>query len=387
MPVSRLLFTVFGLRGDVLGLLRIAEGLRERGHHCTIASSPWHADLVSQSGLEFVALPPFLEGQMAPAVLEHALVDPHLGVPYVLRELVLPGLPTAIGVLSSAVRHCDAVIGNRLALVGPIAARRAGKPWILAARTPARFAPHDRVAAPDHSDVPLSDVLNLGLFANWFAPVRTGWPAHTFVSGFVRTESGAEPLPANAAAWWRDGTPPAVFALGSYAGVRGESLVDTCIDAARRTKQRAVLVGLGLGGGAASIDNEICYMERLPPRSALVSASALVHHGHVELFSEAMRAGVPQVLVPHAIDGFDLATQAEALGVAVSVARSALSVRRLVAALAEIRQERAWLAAFDLASRAEREDGAGTAVRLIERVVTTIAGHGAAETDTGARAG
>jgi len=66
---------------------------------------------------------------------------------------------------------------------------------------------------------------------------------------------------------------------------------------------------------------------RLFPRLA-----AVVHHGGAGTTSAAMRAGVPQLVVPHFADQFHFGALVEDLGIGVkSLPRARLSARTLAA--------------------------------------------------------
>src|SRR6202012_1799180 len=52
----------------------------------------------------------------------------------------------------------------------------------------------------------------------------------------------------------------------------------------------------------------------VPLRALLPRCAALVHHGGIGTTAEALRAGVPQVIVPLAFDQFDNAARVRALG-------------------------------------------------------------------------
>ena len=92
-------------------------------------------------------------------------------------------------------------------------------------------------------------------------------------------------------------------------------------------------------------------------RTLLPRSAALVHHGGIGTTAEALRAGVPQVIVPLAYDQFDNAARVTALGAGASVAGGAAGARprKLAAVLRRL-----------LASEATRTGCARAAARCAE---------------------
>ena len=58
-----------------------------------------------------------------------------------------------------------------------------------------------------------------------------------------------------------------------------------------------------------------------PFSQILPRAAGLIHHGGIGSCAQALRAGVPQLIMPMAYDQFDNAARAQGLGVAVTLKR------------------------------------------------------------------
>jgi len=84
----------------------------------------------------------------------------------------------------------------------------------------------------------------------------------------------------------------------------------------------------------------VLWQSHVPLRGLLARAAAIVHHGGVGTTAEAMRAGLPQVLVPFAHDQFDNAARVEALGVGRSIGAARASGPILASALAALLSSR-----------------------------------------------
>src|ERR1700748_1110735 len=80
------------------------------------------------------------------------------------------------------------------------------------------------------------------------------------------------------------------------------------------------------------------WLPYVPLRALLPRSAALVHHGGIGTTAEALRAGVPQVIVPLAYDQFDNAARVRALAAGASVAGGTAGARprALASALARL---------------------------------------------------
>jgi UDP:flavonoid glycosyltransferase YjiC (YdhE family) len=105
-----------------------------------------------------------------------------------------------------------------------------------------------------------------------------------------------------------------------------------------------------------------------PPHEVLFPrCAAVVHHGGAGTTAAAVRAGVPQVIVPHAADQPYWGRRMADLGVAADpIARKDLTPERLQRALEFALSPEAREAAYRLGERVRGEDGAGDAARLVD---------------------
>jgi len=119
--------------------------------------------------------------------------------------------------------------------------------------------------------------------------------------------------------------------------------------------------GVGAAAGSSVIGVSATSHEALFHRCA-----AVVHHGGAGTTAAALRAGVPQVVVPHAADQPYWGRRMADLGVAAEpIARKDLTPERLQRALDVALSRGARDAAYRLGERVRPEDGAGDAARLI----------------------
>ena len=106
------------------------------------------------------------------------------------------------------------------------------------------------------------------------------------------------------------------------------------------------------------------------PHSALLPrAAAVVHHGGIGTSAQALRAGVPQLVVPFFADQHDNAARLGRLGVARSLRRGRYDAARAAGRLRALAGGAHAGAVARAADRIAGEDGAGAAAAVIERVL------------------
>jgi UDP:flavonoid glycosyltransferase YjiC (YdhE family) len=159
--------------------------------------------------------------------------------------------------------------------------------------------------------------LTLALFSHVLADPQPDWPPHTRVTGFVFYDE-PNPLPPEVAQFLDAGPPPLVFTLGSSVVNTAGLFYHESVEAARRLGCRAVLL--------VGTDPQNQLPEPLPegvlavpyaPHGALFPrARAIVHQGGIGTTAQALRAGRPMLVVPHAYDQPDNAARVTKLGVA-----------------------------------------------------------------------
>lgn len=159
--------------------------------------------------------------------------------------------------------------------------------------------------------------LVLGLFPEWYSVASEDhWPALQLI-GFPLADSADVLDPCVAAQLARlldgfGGDKPLVFAPGTAHEQAGKFL-----EAAAAVCQALNVPGVLLSANAnehpTRLPPRVVAAEYLPFSQLLPHAAAIVHHGGVGTTSQALRAGVPQVVVPMAFDQFDNAERVSKL--------------------------------------------------------------------------
>ena len=367
-----------GSAGDLFPFLQLATGLQARGCTVTLVAPQLHAEAVQRADVTLHGTP------ADPAVLD----DPDLWHPTrgfaVVWRAVQPGmaaLPAFVAGLPAAqpcviVAHplalpaadlCRAG-GRALAIavaylapsniptihdplmLGPLAvpawvplawrrwlwraiSRRYIDPVVLpgmnAARTAAGLAPVSSLlgfltTAPD---------LSLTLFPDWFGPRQPDWPAPLVSGQFALYEPGPSlPLPPELQAFLANGSRPLVFTPGT-ANQQASHYFAAALSATLRLGQRAVFLTPHRSQVPAHLPASVLWQAYLPLHALLPHSAALVHHGGIGTTAEALRGGVPQLVVPLAFDQFDNGARVVRLGAGLMLPHARLSPRTLYRSL------------------------------------------------------
>ena len=380
------LLVALGTAGDLYPFLRIARDLLARGHRVTLLGLQAHATIVERAGVPFHGLGTEEEYR---ATLDHPDVwHPRKGFAVLwagMRERIdtlpdyLAALPPGEPVVMLA--HPLALVGAALArarrpglrvvaawlapanlrsvhdplTIGPLRIPRwlplAWRRWLWA-RVDAGVV--DPVAMPDinaararhglapvqHFVAHLQDVpqAHLTLFPRWFAPTPPDWPRPLSEGVFpLHDPHAAAPLPPALAQFLREGSAPLILTPGS-GNRQAHRWLARAVQATRRLGRRAVLLTPHREQVPAALPPEMLWLPYVALPTLLPHGAALVHHGGIGTTAEALRAGVPQVIVPLAYDQFDNAARVEALAAGAMVRGGAAGARprALAAALRQV---------------------------------------------------
>jgi UDP:flavonoid glycosyltransferase YjiC (YdhE family) len=109
-----------------------------------------------------------------------------------------------------------------------------------------------------------------------------------------------------------------VFTPGS-ANVFGGDFFEAAADACRRLGRRGLLLTRFPEQVPAALPDGVRHVDFVPFRWLLKRSALLVHHGGIGSMSQALAAGVPQVIMPMGFDQCDNAARVERLGVGRSL--------------------------------------------------------------------
>lgn len=362
--------STFGSAGDVFPMLGLAVELHRRGHDITFATNAHFADMVIQSGLAFEplgdesdfeacisnpdlwhpkksfrhvfdSLRPFLRRQyeihaeragrgdtvgitncfgfgafMAQDKLNLPVITLHLQPAVLWSSRLPPALPGLFG--PRWLKTVQYWIGERFFL-DPVVC-----PFLNEWRRELEVPPIRRIAHWWHSRYGV-----LCLFPDWFAPPQADWPSPLMQTDFpLWNYRGNEEMSAEVGRFLGRGEPPIVFTPGS-ANVHGADFFRAAVQACSHLGRRGVLLTKYRDQLPRSLPDSIAHFDYVPLDQLLPAAAAFVHHGGIGSTSQALLAGIPQVLMPLAHDQFDNADRIQRLGVGASVPVHRFTGKRL----------------------------------------------------------
>lgn len=429
--MARIVLTTIGTLGDLHPFIAIALDLQRRGHAPVLAVSEDHIARVRAAGLEAVAvLPSFATvWQRMGLDEEDAVAKVMASQRVMLEEVILPWLETSTAALDVVCAGADAVVSSQFVFGAAIVAEKRGLPLVTVILQPmamlsARQPPHtpdfwmmkgepewpigwrwnalvyaiarkvmrrrynrqvDRVRAqfglapiPKLAILEISPMsaLTLCCYSPVFGPVQADAPRHTEVVGFPIYDSGPDgdaPDP-EMDAFFAAGPPPLVFTLGSFAVYAPGDFYQQAAAAARRLGARALL----LTGGKSKVagDRDILVRDYAPHSQVFPRAAAVIHHGGMGTTGQALRAGKPQLVVPHMGDQADNAHRIHRLHVGRVLAAKRFNVERAAKRIAWLLDaHRPYLAAAAaVGAVVKAEHGAEAAGAAVEQAIARRAG-------------
>jgi UDP:flavonoid glycosyltransferase YjiC (YdhE family) len=408
----RFLVAVQGSYGDVNPCLEIALGLRRRGHQVFFITSEFYAPLLNRHGIDF---------QATVSREEHLRITSHPDYnhrfkcyKYAASELVFRPMRREYQAIAdhyepgnTAVLVLGMTLGSRIAhdkLGVPLVNLLQFPGWMWSVEEPfgvngyrplpmwarklVRLLMMKRltsIGVPDanrlrvelglqpiqngHMQWIFSPQLVLGLFPEWYSSPKGDWPPNVYLCGFPSPEvADRSELSSEAEEFLQAGDPPLVInSLSAYHGAL--EFFRVSVEAVRRMNRRAILLSQFAHNIPSGLPPEIRHFSYLPHGALLPRAAGIVHQGGIGTTVKAMRAGIPQVIVPVNFDQPHNALSVQTLGVGDMVPKRQYEPDRLVEVLGAL---------LDSPSVAERcrhysekikaHDGISEACRAIEDV-------------------
>lgn len=145
-------------------------------------------------------------------------------------------------------------------------------------------------------------------------PADSLWEGRYPYANFIFFDDPA-PLDSELDAWLADGEPPVFVGFGSMSGA-GTDRVEGMIVEAVSVIGRRCIVGAGWAGlGAGALPRSWRVVREAPHALLFPRAAVVVHHGGSGTTAQALRAGVPQVLLPLILDQFHHAHRLQIAGI------------------------------------------------------------------------
>ena len=348
----------FGSSGDFNPCLGLGRELVRRGVEVIFLSNPFHEKQIVEAGMRFWGVGEYFD------VFKEIADNPgylhRRKGPLKVGELVLKTMPELYLAMQELIKEesPDFIACHLLELGGILAAIEGGVPYATITPTPMgwfgrkppgylsytelplwvrsiqvgclhwlmrlgfkfSFNPHCRkMGLPEeigsYHDIFGKSFVNLGLWSETLRGCGFDDPPNSIICGFVRDEhvKGWDDVPEKIAVLFEGEKRPVVVGMGSTASLHGDDIYLAVAEACKRMDWPCLLVGKGLGDFADE-EKGIYSVDFAPFGWVFPRAGVIIHHGGVNSTAEALRAGVPSLVVPHAYDQFDNAIRVEKMG-------------------------------------------------------------------------
>lgn len=416
VTMAKYVFTPFGSAGDVNPSIWLGRLLKARGHEVKIITTPLFREVVERAGLEFIGIGNEEEYM---AVLKH----PDLWKPFKGTELVFKLTTAAMrpffDEIAKHVQQPGTVLVSPFHLFAARAAREKfgvplialhlqptvmlsahdetlffpGMEWVTklpvwlkrffytqlpnpadihVARPLRAFCKEIGIAAPRHV---LPEWLHspdgtLLLWPEWFASRQPDWPDNAVAVGFPLEDlQGQFELSAELKSFLDEGDKPVLFSPGT-GNAQSRKFFAAGLAACEKLGLRALLGTRFPDQLPAPLPSWARQFDYLPFSQVMPRTAAVVHHGGIGTMSQALAAGVPQLMMPMGHDQPDNALRAKKLGVSADLTVRKFTADNVAAALQSLLSDHKVPAACAEAARSCRaNDAASRAVEMLERAV------------------
>jgi rhamnosyltransferase subunit B len=376
------LLPTLGSSGDVHPTIALGLALQARGHKTTIVTNEFFGEQIRAAGIDFIPLGTVEEGDkiLADARLWH----PTKAFECIAQLVMLPNMRRLYRIIEEQADSRTVVAASGICLGARVAQEKLGvslatvhlQPAMLRSlydaglvgrlpmgpRVP-RFVKRalfwaadsfwiDRLLGPElnafRGELGLAPVhrifdgyihspqLVIGMFPDWFAPIQPDWPRNLHLPGFVLYDASAHfEAPAEAEEFLAAGTPPVLFTPGTGAATLHDFFRES-VEACRRTGLRAMLVTNYPEQLPKDLPRHVRAFSYLPFSRILPRCSAMVYPGGIGTLAQAIHAGVPHLVVPHAHDQPDNAARVERLGLGKRIYPEKYRGERVASLLTEL---------------------------------------------------
>lgn len=336
----RVVLATFGSRGDVQPMLALSLALKKAGHDILLAAPPEKAGWAEQLGCPFSHLgsdvTAFIDG-MEDAHSIRAAISFLL---FVRREVFIQ-----FDVFPKIIAGADLVVGSSLVFALATVAESMGIEYRYIAFTP-QLLPSGHYPNPafKHQGLPkwynrmtwalirLLDKFNLTKLINekrkelGLGPVRDAWQSmmgprvivasdrviaevpedvqspHT-QTGYMHLNQPDQYFP-ELEAFLGAGQPPVYAGFGSMPKHDQAKNVPLIVQAARKAGTRAVIAKFWDEPSEFTDAEDVFFIKGYPHLKLFPRMAAVIHHGGADTTASSAISGVPQIIVPHALDQF-----------------------------------------------------------------------------------
>lgn len=346
--MQKFVILTLGTRGDVQPYVALAQGLQQQGHTVTIATGESFRELIESAALTFypvaldlmyIATTPegqailnggikrlpkalkYAKEQIAPAyrqtlddfwhasegadvIIYHPKVFGAVDIAHQrgARPISMPPIPTAYpirefpNIAISATANFGA-FGNKLTYKLMKYAEKANMKQINAFRQETLGLPPRKASLYATEDahgnlIPIIYPISPTLFS-----FVESWRDHVFVPGFFFRDETTLSLSPEMSTFLEQGTPPIVISFSSMPLTDPVHMSQLLIQSLEQCQQRAIFL-LGNSHVKLPTHPDLFVAQQAPHQLLFPKAQGVIHHGGAGTTASALKAGVPQFIIP-----------------------------------------------------------------------------------------
>jgi sterol 3beta-glucosyltransferase len=407
-----------GSRGDVQPYIALAKALNAQGHETRLVAPDSFADLAEHHGVTLTPLESnfdaLLNGEVGEVLMGSS--TNMIKAMRSIRDIMQPVVKQMTADALDATHDTDAIISQAaVAMFAQTIAEKRGLPLFnsaLAPLAPTRAHPspmwlshsslggffnrltgqfmersmwwllsptikqlREELDLDEHSAGSYFDVMDrmptLSAFSPSFYPRPRDYGRNVHITGywFLDDESYA---PEQAVVDFLDvGDAPIYIGFGSMVNNNPSETAQIVLEALQETGQRGVLLTAWGGMQAEDVPDDVLVVDDVSHPWLFPHMSAVIHHGGAGTTGNALRAGVPQIIIPHVADQFFWGKHVAEKGLGYEpIPRKAMNVHDLVQAIRTVTYDMPMRdRAKQMGQRVRAEKGTQVAIGVLERLV------------------
>jgi UDP:flavonoid glycosyltransferase YjiC (YdhE family) len=214
----------------------------------------------------------------------------------------------------------------------------------------------------------LSPKCIIGCFPDWYGQPQKDWSPLIKLAGFPMFDPhSAADLPDDLLTFIRAGDPPIVFTFGTGM-MHAAHLFASAMKACRHLNRRAIFVTRFAEQLPKPLPAHVHHCPAAPFAKLFPKCAAVVHHGGVGTLSQAIAAGIPQLILPIAYDQLDNALRVKGLGAGDYLPHRRRNPEQIAQAMKEILRDPIQSHCKELAVTFPNTPGSEIAADIVEQL-------------------
>ena len=414
----RISIYTLGTRGDVQPYVALAKELIQAGHNALICTGGSFRSFVESNSISFMeissdlmAIAQTAEGK---AVLEHPVRNMGKAIA-LMRNVISPSYRTTLDEFFVAAKYADCIIYHPLALGAVDIALHYGIPCVSMPLIPVTY-PITEFPNPIITTKNLGGRLNrisyligakaerfqidaindfrektlhqkrrkAGIYAfsngqtdipivypvsRYLFPEVKSWNEHVFFPGFFFLDEREEKIPVDLERFITEGPKPIAITFSSMPLSRPEQFLNNLRVALTTTGNRAILL-VGNSGIRCKNDGLIYSIPAASHHWLFSKVKGVIHHGGVGTMATAIRAGIPQMIMPLSVDQPFWAKRVVGLGIGIeSLREKDATSKKLAERMCQMDDRVLIHRVQDFATRVQNEPGVIATIQYLENLV------------------